>query len=194
MSEYLLKCECGTDLVVSNRDAGQNLVCDDCGTEVVAPTLREIKNLPIHEPVDGSDADGNLYFTNVPAASSDWSAQTGYLFSGLTILTLIAFVIGGIKSYHAYEHSLVEDVSQQGMIDGDKMIAGMGALQLYEAWNTVKELKLMAPESSDYQRAQAKLRDAMNIAIVCYIVGGICVIGLAVIMMRRKPNSRPTAE
>lgn len=189
MSEYLLKCECGVDLVISNRDAGQNLICDDCGAEVVVPTLREIKNLPIHEPIDGGDGAGST-----TEGSSDWSAQTGYLFSGLTIVTLIAFVIGGIKSYHAYEHSLVEDVSQQGMVDGDKMIAGMGALQLYEAWNTVKELKLMAPESSDYQRAQAQLRDAMNIAIVCYIVGGICVIGLAVIMMRRKPNYRPVTE
>ena len=64
----------------------------------------------------------------------------------------------------------------------------MGPLQLYEAWNTVKELKLLAPETSEYQRAQVDLKKSMNAAIICYIIGGLCIIGLAVIMMMRKPK------
>lgn len=182
MSEYLLKCDCGSELIVTTRDAGQNLTCDDCQETVVVPTLREIKNLKPHDDASGT-ADHARTQNN-----AEWSAKTGYLFGILTIVALAAFVTGGIQSYHAYQHSLIEDHSQQGLEEGDSLIAGMGPLQLYEAWKTVKELQLLAPETSEYQRAQIELKKSMNAAIICYIIGGLCIIGLAVIMMMRKPK------
>ena len=182
MSEYLLKCDCGSELIITTRDAGQNLTCDDCQQTVVVPTLREIKNLK-----PNADSSGTVDQTRT-LKNAEWSAKTGYLFGVLTIVALATFVTGGIQSYHAYQYSLIENLSQRGLEEGDSLIAGMGPLQLYEAWNTVKELKLLAPETSEYQRAQVDLKRAMNAAIICYIIGGLCIIGLAVIMMIRKPK------
>ncbi|MFL2871366.1 MAG: hypothetical protein ACJZ8O_11550 [Pirellulaceae bacterium] len=182
MSEYLLQCDCGSELIITTRDAGQNLTCDDCGETVVAPTFREIKNLQPHKDSNPTDAGTSSQ------RNAEWSAKTGYLFGILTIIALAAFVTGGMQSYHAYQHSLIEDESQLGLETGDNLIAAMGPLQLYEAWNTVKELKLLAPQTSDYQRAQITLKQSMNAAIVCYIIGALCIIGLAVIMMLRKPK------
>ena len=182
MSEYLLKCDCGSELIITTRDAGQNLTCDDCQKTVVVPTLREIKNLKPNE-----DASRTVDQTRTQK-NAEWSAKTGYLFGVLTIVTLAAFVTGGIQSYRAYQYSLTEDFSPQMLEEGDSLIAGMGPLQLYEAWNTVKELKLLAPETSEYQRAQVNFKKSMNAAIICYIIGSLCIIGLAVIMMMRKPK------
>ena len=186
MSEYLLKCDCGSELIITTRDAGQNLTCDDCQKTVVVPTLREIKNLKPNE-----DSSRTVDQTRTQK-NAEWSAKTGYLFGVLTIVTLAAFVTGGIQSYHAYQYSLTEDFSPQMLEEGDSLIAGMGPLQLYEAWNTVKQLKLLAPETSEYQRAQVNFKKSMNAAIICYIIGSLCIIGLAVIMMMRKP--KPQAE
>ena len=182
MSEYLLKCDCGSELIITTRDAGQNLTCDDCQKTVVVPTLREIKNLKPNE-----DSSRTVDQTRTQK-NAEWSAKTGYLFGVLTIVALAAFVTGGIQSYRAYQYSLTEDFSPQMLEEGDSLIAGMGPLQLYEAWNTVKELKLLAPETSEYQRAQVNFKKSMNAAIICYIIGSLCIIGLAVIMMMRKPK------
>ena len=182
MSEYLLKCDCGSELIITTRDAGQNLTCDDCQETVVVPTLREIKNLKPNE-----DSSRTVDQTRTQK-NAEWSAKTGYLFGVLTIVALAAFVTGGIQSYRAYQYSLTEDFSPQMLEEGDSLIAGMGPLQLYEAWNTVKELKLLAPETSEYQRAQVNFKKSMNAAIICYIIGSLCIIGLAVIMMMRKPK------
>ncbi|MCH2362226.1 MAG: respiratory nitrate reductase subunit gamma [Pirellulales bacterium] len=182
MSEYLLKCDCGSELIITTRDAGQNLTCDDCQKTVVVPTLREIKNLKPNE-----DSSRTVDQTRTQK-NAEWSAKTGYLFGVLTIVALAAFVTGGIQSYRAYQYSLTEDFSPQMLEEGDSLIAGMGPLQLYEAWNTVKQLKLLAPETSEYQRAQVNFKKSMNAAIICYIIGSLCIIGLAVIMMMRKPK------
>ena len=182
MSEYLLKCDCGSELIITTRDAGQNLTCDDCQKTVVVPTLREIKNLKPNE-----DSSRTVDQTRTQK-NAEWSAKTGYLFGVLTIVALAAFVTGGTQSYRAYQYSLTEDFSPQMLEEGDSLIAGMGPLQLYEAWNTVKELKLLAPETSEYQRAQVNFKKSMNAAIICYIIGSLCIIGLAVIMMMRKPK------
>jgi len=182
MSEYLLKCDCGSELIITTRDAGQNLTCDDCQKTVVVPTLREIKNLKPNE-----DSSRTVDQTRTQK-NAEWSAKTGYLFGVLTIVALAAFVTGGIQSYRAYQYSLTEDFSPQMLEEGDSLIAGMGPLQLYEAWNTVKELKLLAPETSEYQRAQVNFKKSMNTAIICYIIGSLCIIGLSVIMMMRKPK------
>ena len=182
MSEYLLKCDCGSELIITTRDAGQNLTCDDCQKTVVVPTLREIKNLKPNE-----DSSRTVDQTRTQK-NAEWSAKTGYLFGVLTIVALAAFVTGGIQSYRAYQYSLTEDFSPQMLEEGDSLIAGMGPLQLYEAWNTVKALKLLAPETSEYQRAQVNFKKSMNAAIICYIIGSLCIIGLAVIMMMRKPK------
>jgi hypothetical protein len=45
MPKYLLSCTCGRQIAVEPGQAGESLVCD-CGTTVVAPTLRQLRHLP----------------------------------------------------------------------------------------------------------------------------------------------------
>ena len=80
-SEYLLTCQCGTEILVRTSQAGGTVRCQ-CGYEVSIPTLRDLRQLPM---------------TSTTAAASttrqNWQTSNGVLFAAGVPITLICLAI-----------------------------------------------------------------------------------------------------
>ena len=89
MPRYLLPCSCGQSIPIDTIQAGQEVRCS-CGQEQLAPTLREIRQLPEAEPA----------MTQLRLRKEAWSAKRTSIFAiGLiaTALSMGAVVMCQVK-------------------------------------------------------------------------------------------------
>ena len=78
---YLMTCGCGDQVAVEPRQAGEKVRCG-CGIELVAPTLRQMRQLP---QADSHSAPGNA-----SPPPRGWGAHHGVLTAGLLASALLA--------------------------------------------------------------------------------------------------------
>ena len=78
MPRYLLPCPCGQSISINTIQAGQEVRCS-CGQSQLAPTLREIRQLPEVEPA----------ITQLQLVKEPWSVNRTIVFAvGLIVIVL----------------------------------------------------------------------------------------------------------
>ena len=77
--QYLLECECGKQLSVGARQAGQSVRCG-CGNTIGVPSLRDLRRLPVAHRGDRRK-------------STAWSQTQGFTFVMGSIVTAIALCV-----------------------------------------------------------------------------------------------------
>ena len=83
--QRVLTCECGKGIIVSPAQAGQQVRCEGCGSEIRVPTLRGLAELP-----PARQGHGDL----LPSAGAAWRWRGPLMALGLTGL-LASLVISG---------------------------------------------------------------------------------------------------
>lgn len=79
MPRYLLPCSCGQSIPIDTIQAGQEVRCS-CGQSQLAPTLREIRQLPELEPT----------MAQVRLVKEPWSANRTIVFAIGLVVTALA--------------------------------------------------------------------------------------------------------
>lgn len=166
MSKYLLPCECGKEIAVDVKQAGQQIACE-CGRLLEVPTLRGVRELePVREIGPSS------------RQTADWNSSRGMIFAG----SLILFAIGGAVSYLGYAGlratpNVSREVERESF---DKSIDAMSLDEMYETWKNVRTHGL-GPRGQDMFveiRAFRTGRQRMlTIGIVLCVVGSLGAIG-----------------
>lgn len=100
-THYSLPCQCGAVLRVTAAQAGERISCE-CGAEVEAPTLRQLRELPLAEPET--------------AASGAWGASQGVLAAGAVIVLALLAGAGWLRLTEPAEPTPFDAVARQAAI------------------------------------------------------------------------------
>jgi hypothetical protein len=99
---YLLPCDCGRNIAISPRQAGETVRCD-CGQTRIAPNLGEIRRL---RPAEKSQA------PTVSRAGSSWGAPERLLLLGI-VLVVIAVASASVLAWQYPSQKAIEAYIQQ---------------------------------------------------------------------------------
>jgi len=176
MANYLLSCECGSQISIATIDAGKTLICADCEATTVVPNLREIRELPLAEELQASH-------------ELTWEKGHGALFGLGSILIPLGI---GLFFFHFYQASQLDltDESDAQIQYGNAVIDQMPPLAAIQQWRLIRDIGLGEQRVADYQ---AKLNKYDSLMFYCYIALGISALGLALagiaIFTRRGVNA-----
>lgn len=170
MSVHLLDCECGKQIAVEPRQAGSQIPCT-CGNLVTAPSMREIRDLPMANQAGASDK-----------FRSKWSLQQGliFFFGGLTIL--IATLVLGFLAYAVSRLDTTEpEVSLELKAKSDEYINNAPPEELIDQFYIIEQTGLDYVPEHPYiaNRVYARnLKIGMAVAGV-FLIMGIAAVGYA---------------
>lgn len=134
---HLLTCECGREITVTRKQAGQELACD-CGQTLRVPTLRGFSELPVAPFAATETAQSGL-----PAdrASSVWSGWRGPAIAAASVVFLIAGFATARFLYHRYlvdpSYTAVEEIAA-----GNQLFDEAHPEELSIAWEDYQKLRL----------------------------------------------------
>ena len=125
---YLLRCDCGRDLEISECQAGQELACC-CGKTLLIPTLRRMRALPQVAPTPAASG-----------VSNSWTVQRGVMFSlgALLLLTCLPTL-----AYVGWQRSRI-DLSPPDLnkIEYDHDIDALSPVDTLELWDFISTQSL----------------------------------------------------
>ena len=170
---YQLRCECGQELEICERQAGQELVCS-CGKNSVIPTLRQIRELPLAAPAVAASR-----------PSTAWSYQRGILFSLGTLLLLTCLPM---LAYVGWQRSQV-DLSQPELdkIEYQVDIDLLSPVDTLELWGFITTQSLFRNESPLHIQNR---ENAERLGWLMLVAGVLTVGGLIMVLVSlRYPRS-----
>jgi hypothetical protein len=121
-AQYLLPCDCGRQIVVEPRQAGQAIPCS-CGELLPVPTLLDMAKL---EPAPTESAS--------KSSPKTWGLKQNLRFLG--IVFLVAALVGGGCHY-----ILKRPVSQFDVIEPEEIRQSAQRLPPAEAWDVWERMK-----------------------------------------------------
>lgn len=120
---YLLPCECGKDILVETRQAGDRVRCE-CGLEQEVPPLRRIRHLPQAQPATAT--------TGSRGSSSSWGFRQGFLTAGSLIAILL---LAGGMYFWLNEPAPPEDFNPEMFVQqADARIDAWTPAEAFQAW------------------------------------------------------------
>jgi hypothetical protein len=140
--EYLLTCQCGAQHVVSNAQAGESISCS-CGEQLEIPTLRGLKQLPVHAPVDpetgedDSSAPGTSQSPQtIRGGSKSRAAWQGWRGPTMAILTAVMVVSAMFAAFYFWQRFLIDtSYTIEKLIEADRqLLAQADPIDLDQAW------------------------------------------------------------
>jgi hypothetical protein len=186
---YLVKCDCGRELLVETAQAGRRLTCA-CGAAVEAPTLRQLKKLPV-APAD--------YVPERPT----WTWEKAAMFVG--VLLLAGSVVFGAALYFNQPVKPREQIAAMEKQGAERLRTELKTARPMEVigmFNQLAKLDLAkyaaALEShSAFEDYRTKMK-----AHESWVVFGWCTAGLGVVVVaatnilsgaRKSPKAKPAA-
>ncbi len=125
-STYLLPCHAGKAVEVTVANAGRTVVCP-CGKQVVVPTLRELRKLPLaqEKPAAGK------------STASNWTLQQGVFFSLGLLLVMSAAVAVIVLGYYRWQIDTARPEFPDEYLEfKDQQVKGYSADQTLLFWAT----------------------------------------------------------
>ena len=170
---YVLKCECGRELTVTRKQAGQALLCE-CGQRVTVPTLRGLSALP--PAAAPAPTGGARPISREEQARSVWSGWRGPAIA----LACAVFVVSGIATarflYHRYSLDTSYTIETE-VIAGNELFDLTTPEDLSLAWSDYQKLHLGPKDRPFFYRVSKFARDR---EISAAVSGTICLLsGLA---------------
>ena len=165
-ARYAYECpECNSAIELSTTQAGQELQCDSCNANVVAPKLGVIKSL---QRVDGG---------GVPSKKTPKSAKTGsplkrWLFTGGLLLAVLGGIAGAAAQYRANQFKV--EVNIEDIVKSEhKAIDEMPATEIYNLLTmaTEDDFRLDYTEVG-YRTLNIKNGIIQKVAWVCFGIAG----------------------
>jgi len=177
-TKHLLPCQCGRNIVVDPRQAGESVRCE-CGRSVDVPTLRQLRRLDPVKETDGRDK------TRTP-----WSTGQGVVFAIGSLIALIGFVAAILLFIHRSRL----DTARPPAPDLERLredTRRASADHLWEFWwklSAIKEqrLKRRTPRFILDRRRAKTLSTYMYFAAGAGTVG----VGVATVAMFIRPKQR----
>lgn len=173
--ERVLNCKCGNRILVTNAQAGRQVICSACAAEVSVPTLRGLSELPFAEVSEGklSNKRGIL--------ATEESEHDAWRWRGPAMAVCLVALVG--SAYYAFNalsiwYQIDTSVNVEKHLEA---VAGVlesaGPDQLSQMWDEYSEISLQRPPAPpDYKLysdfAAQKLRNGQigsGIALVMLV-------------------------
>lgn len=170
--ERLIRCTCGSEIAVSNAQAGRQIACGKCGSQLQVPTLRGLSQLPAASETQRSD---NASGTK----QSTWRVR-GPLMAICAAILMLALMSALYFFNIWYSVDTSFDVETH-VAAADQAIQQTGPDELMQTWDEYTKISLKFPEPPAYRLindwAARNLRNA-QIASVISIVMSLFIFGL----------------
>ena len=176
MAYYVLSCKCGAQFSISTIDAGKTLTCDECHLEIVAPNLREIRELPLAREQNES-------------VELTWDKGNGILFGLGSIFIALGL---SLAFYHFFQAGQIDmtDHTEAAMLYGNAVIDQMPPLVAIQQWRLIRGIGLGEQQEDDFQARQKEYNSRQFYG---FIELGIAGLGIALMVMaifaRRRINA-----
>ncbi len=173
---HLLTCECGREIAVTRKQAGQEIACA-CGKTLRVPTLRGFAELPVATSAnpagDGSDS-------RQDQAASAWSGWRGPAIAVASAVFIIAGFATARFLYHRYSVDTSYTIEDE-IVAGEELFDQSSPEELSYAWNDYQKLRLAGKDRPWFYRyekfAQDRERSAMVSGTIC-LLGGFAAFGI----------------
>jgi hypothetical protein len=165
---HLLTCECGREITVTRKQAGQELACE-CGRTLQVPTLRGFSELPV-AAVPASEV---AQATSSADQASVWSGWRGPAIAAASVVFLIA---GFATARFLYHRSMVDPsyTSVEEIAAGNEFFDKSHPEELSYAWNDYQKLRLGPKDRPLFYRIQKFAEEREYSAMIS---GAICLSG-----------------
>ena len=173
--QYLLECDCGKQLSVGARQAGQSVRCG-CGNTIGVPSLRDLRRLP-------------LAHRGEKQKSTAWSQTQGFTF---VMGSMVAAIAVGVFFYYLTARLRFETpVSPFDRFLEQKDLSSLTPEDSWLIWQAYQHYDLQWGHSQVYHDAQ---RYATRLSIYMAMAAGVALLGavaIAVALFGLKPARRP---
>jgi hypothetical protein len=140
--ERLLRCDCGSEIVVITAQAGSQIVCSQCGTRLQVPTLRELSHLPAFSAVD-SPMDAKSLSQSIWR----WRGPLMAICAGILMIALV-FALFFLSNWYSVDSSFNAETHVAAVGDA---IERSGADELMQLWDDYARLSLKFPVPPQYK-------------------------------------------
>jgi hypothetical protein len=168
-AKYLLPCDCGRQIVVEKRQAGQTMLCS-CGASLSAPTLLDMTGLEpaAPEPV-------------IEPAPSTWGSQQRLRMLG--ILLVLAALAGGVWLFFERPRSRFD------VIDPERIRETCQSFTPSHTWDVWERMKKGLDRRTDLQYAAAVERfHVWQAAVAAIALAGAAMIAIGTVGARGQGN------
>ena len=171
MANYLLPCiTCGQAILITKAQAGQEVTCS-CGSKQIAPTLREIQQLPVQE----------LAVSQQKLVKMPWTKRRTMVFAAGLIVTAVAIAVVvriqvkilGINATLPSKQEMKD--YEEGM--NSRIIEGLELEQTYDQFLSWKKIGLGEQISRAFEQEHERLD---GLRLINGIVAGIGIFGFLV--------------
>ncbi len=182
---HLLTCECGREITVTRKQAGQQLACV-CGLTLQVPTLRGFSELPVAPAAATETAQARL-----PAeqASSAWSGWRGPAIAAASVVFLVAGFATARFLYHRFAVDPSYTAAEE-IVAGNEFFDKSHPEELSYVWNDYQKLRLGPKDRPLFYQIQkfAEEREfsAMISGAIC-LSGGLVAGAIWLTARRKKP-------
>lgn len=168
MSVHLLTCKCGQKIKVEPRQAGSELICQ-CGQTMNAPSMREIRALPL----SGESGESDRF-------RKKWSFKNGAFFAVGGLVLLISLATAGTLGYLRSRIDVTEPkVDKVRLQASNDQIDEMPAIDLVQTFFMLEETGIDYYGQSPYLE---NVRIARNFQIGFFVAVGFCLLGIGAVV------------
>ncbi|MEM6656318.1 MAG: DUF1922 domain-containing protein [Planctomycetota bacterium] len=167
--KHLLRCDCGSDLVVEPHQAGETINCE-CGKALAVPALRRLRELPVA-------------VAESPEVGSGWSFRAGVLTAGVVIASIFAAACGYVR----LSEPPAPDAFDAGLRT-DRFEENFGRLtpaQAYQLWGQNYQLldKIGFSPMQDPRRdaVLGQIRQARALEAVLLAIAAVAAVGSGIV-------------
>jgi len=175
-SEFLLTCQCGTEIPVRSTQAGGTVRCQ-CGLEVFVPTLRDLRQLP-----------GASTLADDLTKRRNWQLSNGVLFAAGVPIALLCLGTFIYATYMRWPLELSKPDFREFQYERD--IDTLSLSESWDAWLSFRNMQLDNRPTPPYlvSRTRAfQLLGIMTASGVGFVIGMGCILA-ALCMGRSEPR------
>ncbi|HBE68327.1 MAG TPA: hypothetical protein DDW52_09290 [Planctomycetaceae bacterium] len=179
--QYLLRCQCGTDLHVTTSQAGDTVHCKACNSEVDVPRLRELKALPTVASEESTT------LLDQPNAWRTWRGPTIALCAGALL------VFGAYATWFSLQYLAVDRTHDTDfeIAYGNEAFDQYSPEELSLVWNNYEEVGIGQKQMPEYEKWQRYAEARKYLAIINgSIAGGFLLASLAIWISVRSANKK----
>jgi hypothetical protein len=170
---FLLPCACGKKLVVDATQAGEQLRCE-CGTSVLVPTLRGLKDLePVDEPTEGPAGRRSVTTSSGRTLGSDLAFAACLFLLIVSVVALIPLTLVWLRLDTSF--NMEADVSY-----GNEQIDLLPVDQSWEVWKEFRNTGLRVGDVPFYTRILQYATVFSRVILGLSIVAILSILGLVI--------------
>jgi hypothetical protein len=182
MAKYLVTCSCGRQLAVETGQAGETITCDGCGATIVAPTLRQLRTLPVATEAAGTTTTG-----------PSWGARQGAMTASL-LVAVLCLILAAVSRMSEIPVPEFDPAARTATIDRD--VANMTPVNAWDIWvNNYRTLSLTGFEVFKHP-ATASMQTTLDwhraIQKTLVSVAAACTVGAVVLWLSTRGGDKET--